>query len=196
MTWSIQLGRKELAELSQVQTVGDLIDHLEQQAALASCCLSQIQINELRIDEEDERTLSGVPISQVDTVVARGEPASQLVGEARVEAGRLASNMVLQSLGLSQEIRGSGLGSGHSSQLVDLLESLQTLALLLKRAPTLMEPDLQDFEARSVRLLEEMVTAFQGRDERLVADILEYEVTEALRPWIPDSHPQPRTSPP
>jgi hypothetical protein len=147
-------------------------------------------INGLELDEADELRFSDVSLNEVDTLEYLTENSRDLVGsvlEGWIEA---LPELMQETDKLSRRMRAQGM-SGLFKPIHDLVHNIEFLidsVVSIKQmlgdhflASTALDWD--KVEKQSKKTVEEALHALQNKDFVLLADVLEYDLINALQMW-------------
>lgn len=149
----------------------------------------QFRVNGLNLTEENETKLAQVPIHEIELLEVESQLPSDLIGLILREWTLQLPSMIDQSDRLSKALREKGF-EGQMRALVQLIDSCQMLVDSLISFDSLYSDhallqgsawkSAESFMAKSIG---EALIAFQKKDLVLLADVLEYDIGQALVNW-------------
>ncbi|MFN7729680.1 MAG: hypothetical protein ACK5P7_11035 [Bdellovibrio sp.] len=182
------------AELEQTyfgcDSLKDLIQRLEAEFQKRGEVVCQFVINDLALHESDEVKLGATKMSDIQKVEVRSEKPSALLIDIVHNWELELPKMVTLSDNLAQSLRLKGI-EGQYTPFVQLIDSCQFLIESLVSMDSIIDTDL--FMDRAIwmqneKLMTEAVGqalgAFEKKDFAILADVLEYDIANALQAWF------------
>jgi hypothetical protein len=149
----------------------------------------QFRVNGLNLTEENEKKLAQVPIHDIELLEVESQLPSDLIGLILREWTLQLPSMIDQADRLSKALREKGF-EGQMRALVQLIDSCQMLVDSLVSFDSLYADhallqsnawkSAESFMAKSIG---EALEAFQKKDLVLLADVMEYDIGQALVNW-------------
>ncbi|MAE73408.1 MAG: hypothetical protein CL675_04885 [Bdellovibrionaceae bacterium] len=177
------------ANYQQQTTLSELIHVIEEQHQHKGLYLCEIEVDGVRLDDEAEKQYAGAGIADVRqfrfvfrSLEEMTKDTLKLLVDGLVECQRNCE-------ALAEGFRGMEPGS-DDLDLGQLFEVVQWLTEGLQRSKEFLslKPELEtrwrEEERRLQDVLTELVVAVEGNDTVLIADIVEYDLSESFRRWV------------
>jgi hypothetical protein len=175
MMWLRTFDAAELHTFPQSWTLQELISHMEQLADTEGCVVCQIRVNDLNLTEADERRLQATPVTQIQTFTAYGDTRLRVAAQALEGFLKALPELEKRTLGLVERLRTEGLRATVMPDFVQVISDLEAVNRLFHR----LEIPIGSLQ----QLVNSIVQAFETGDAVLVADLLEYELTQHFQSW-------------
>lgn len=172
------------------ETLAELIRSIETDFQSRGEVICQIIINDLPLHESDEARLAMTHISEIHKVEVKSAKPSQLLIDILQNWESEFPKMIEMADQLSTDLRLKGTEGGQYTAFVQLIDSCQFLIESLVSMDAILETD--QFLNRQVWIeSEKLMThavgqalqAFEAQDFTLLADVLEYDLANALQSW-------------
>ena len=172
------------------ETLSDLILSLENDFQKRGEVVCQVIINGMPLQESDESKLGQTRMHELKTVEVRSEKPSALLIDILANWEAELPKMIRHSDQLAQGLRQRG-PEGQYTSFVQLIDSCQFLTESLVSMDSIVDMGL--FLDRAVWLGNEKImteavgqalTAFEKKDFSVLADVLEYDLANALQSWF------------
>jgi hypothetical protein len=154
----------------------DLILEVEKQVQNQGHVVCDIFVNGIKLDEQDESDLATAGIGQIFHLKVTSQDPETLLADTLKDTLQLISVLEDLSLKTSEAFRRQEFEVAHSSfsELLEMCSYLTEVAFLV-------EADMSTALRRQYRqLIVDIDSAFQTKDFVLLADLLEYELTNVL----------------
>lgn len=178
-----------LEAFGETAHLGDIFSAVEGLLKQRGEVVCQFRVNGLNLTEENEIKLSKVPIHEIELLEVESQQPSDLIGLILKEWTLQLPEMVNQADKLSKALRDKGF-EGQMRHLVQLIDSCQMLVdslisfdSLYADHALLQSPSWKNAEAFMAKSIGEALVAFQKKDLVLLADVLEYDIGQALTNW-------------
>lgn len=148
-------------------------------------------VNGMELDEAQEERFKEVPLSDIETLEYMAENSKDLIGLVMKGWIEALPELIKSTEDLSQRIRAQGF-SGLMKSIHDLVHNCEFLVdsvLSLKgmvgqQRMNDAQADWSLSEMASKKTLEEALKALENKDFVLLADVLEYDLNNALQMWL------------
>lgn len=178
------------AEFSQCQDLSEIIQSLEKKCWQDGRVICEIHVNGLYLSEEDERRFAGTLLSDLNNLEIRTRDPEVLVDEALVSVQSWIPQIKVASLGTAQALQEGDLSGGlkKMKQIFEGCRWLSDALLLLKnlslRGTESWTQDWARCERDFTALTRGLLSALESKDYVLVADQLEYDMSNVLDKWL------------
>jgi len=189
---TVKISSAELAaEYANCQTLGEVVVELEKKMRAQGRVVCNISVNGMRLSEADEHRLGGTSLHELRHVELEIEEPRELVLSTLHSQIQLSGELQRLSLSAAETFRGLDLNPAQAV-LISLLDGCRWFTdglVALKSAPSSLielpfapsQWDLSEAEFR--RVMSEILAAVERRDYILLADLLEYDLGNALDRW-------------
>lgn len=190
MTTSVWAKPEISADFPQAQTLSEVIGELEAKFQLKGEVICEIQVNGVAIDEEDEVRLAETPVTDIESLIICSSEPARLVDQALNSCREFVPHVKDACVRTSEKFRGNDAASAQS-QFVETMEGCYWLVDTLRhiRGASNKSDSIQNLdqwtnhEQKMAQVVREVVVAYEAKDFVLVADLLEYELSEAVSSW-------------
>jgi hypothetical protein len=179
------------AEFAQCQTLGEIVTELEKKVRSRGRVVCNVSVNGMRFNEADEQRLAMTSVRELQNLTIESEEPEELVRSTIFSQLQLCAELQRASLITAEAFRGLDL---HPAQthLIALLDGCRWFTdglAALKAAPAVLMPESFDqvgwdkSETEFRRVVCEIMGAVERTDYVLIADVLEYDLGNALDGW-------------
>lgn len=190
MTTSVWAKTEISNDFPQAKTLREIIGHLEEKFQLKGEVICEIQVNGLSISEEDELRLAETPVTEIDSLIICSSEPTQLVTQALGSCREFVPHVKEACVRASEKFRSTDLSSAQN-QFIETMEGCYWLVDTLKHIRGASRDPVQiknldqwtSNEQKMAQIVREVVVAYEAKDYVLVADLLEYELSEAVGAW-------------
>ncbi len=190
MTTSVWANTEISTEFPQAKTLSEVIGELEATFQLKGEVICEIQVNGIAINEEDEVRLGGTPVTEIESLIICSSEPARLIDQALGSCKEFIPHVKQSCIRTSEKLRSTDV-VGAQNQFIETMEGCYWLVDTLRhvrgasRGPgTLQNLDQwATAETKMTTIVREVVIAYEAKDYVLVADILEYELSEAIGAW-------------
>lgn len=185
-----EITQKEIRDsYSAAENLKDLILLLEQQAQSKDCVICRMWLNDMSLSESDEKRFAETNVSEIKSFKYELQRPIDLLN-AVVENWTNQLPLMLEiNDSLSFILRERGV-EGHLSDFVNLIDSCQFLVeslisirTLSTQNKTVASQKWTENEQFMSKAIQEALQAFEKKDFVLLADVLEYDLGQALQVW-------------
>ncbi len=190
MTTSVWANTELSTEFPQAKTLSEVIGELEATFQLKGEVICEIQVNGIAISEEDEVRLGATPVTDIESLIICSSEPARLIDQALGSCREFVPHVKQSCIRTSEKLRGTD-AAGAQTQFIETIEGCHWLVDTLrhirgasKNSPT--SPGLDQWTAHENKMagvVRDVVTAYEAKDYVLVADLLEYELSEAVAAW-------------
>lgn len=186
--WDSQEIRKQFPSCA---TLNDIITCIEAELSDRGEVVCEIRVNGHLLSEDDEKKFANSPTSEIRDLSVRSNAPANLISDALRSADSMIPDLDSSCLKTAELLRGTDFSAAQKS-FTELLEGCQWLVDTLNHvrgaASGIQKPILHPekwYEAEKLigRTVREVSEAYSMKDNVLVADLLEYELTGALAVW-------------
>ncbi|MBX2996400.1 MAG: hypothetical protein KF681_16380 [Bdellovibrionaceae bacterium] len=181
-------------ELEQIyfgcDNLKDLIAQVEAEFQKRGEVVCQIIINDMALHESDEVKLGATLMTDIAKVEVRSEKPSALLIDIVHNWELELPKMVTLSDNLAQGIRLKG-PEGQYTSFVQLIDSCQFLIESLVSMDSIIDTELfldrqvwMQNEKMMTEAVGQALSAFEKKDFAILADVLEYDIANALQAWF------------
>jgi len=187
----LTLTRSQVEELkSKCRTIEELIKNLEINQQSEGNVVCQFVINGIKLTDRDEVRMRNLNIKDLESVTLLLEKPDNLILEIVKNWQEEIPKIITYADGLSSLVRERGVESQIAS-FIQLIESCQLLVQSLISISNVIDTQ-KIFETGqwyiSENLLAEAVgetlKVFDQRDSKILADVIEYDLANALMNWL------------
>lgn len=178
---------------NQFQGIADLkslIGAIENQLQADGFVVCQFVLNGMTLSEQDEKRLHGASVNEIKELVVRYQNLDALLDSLLNGWIDEVPRLIAQADELSRSSRSLEL-EHKLTPLVRFVDSCQFLVDSLNSFRTIIQVEAlsggdkwSDLERNFQSAVAELLTAFERKDYALVADVLEYDVADALQNWF------------
>lgn len=186
MTTSVWANTEISTEFPQAQTLSEVISALEATFQLKGEVICEIQVNGIAITEEDEVRLGGTPITEIESLIICSSEPARLIDQALGSCKEFIPHVKQSCIRTSEKLRGTDVAAAQS-QFIETMEGCYWLVDTLRHVRGASKGQNLDqwtgYENKMASVVREVVVAYEAKDYVLVADLLEYELSEAVAAW-------------
>ena len=173
------------------QTLQDMIAGLETRFTTKGEVICEIRVNGQRVDEEDASVLASYVPAALETLVVYSSAPSVLITQALQSSFEYIPHVQRLCLAASEQMRGTNIVDGREA-FAEAIEGCFWLVDTLKHVRGAASGSGFDLnqpqkwiqaEHRFASTVKDVVSAFELKDSVLVADLMEYEVSEVVTIW-------------
>jgi hypothetical protein len=167
-----------------------LINHFEDEFEKKGEVICRVCINDLPLNEEEEKKFGNTPIKYIQSLEIETEDPNQLVIEVLQKWRSDLPSLIASADSIAQKMRFEGLEKtySHFSQFIDachlLVSSLASIRTLIGDKSLVQIDEWSTAEKQLWRCFDDLVSAFNTKNENLIADIIEYDLANALQTWL------------
>jgi hypothetical protein len=179
--------REKYSELPDLKS---LIRTIETELQSDGFVVCQFVLNGMTLSEEDEKRMETATFSEIKELIIRYQNLDELLDSLLKGWIEEIPKLIAQADELSKDAREQRLDQ-RLTPLVRFVDSCQFLADSLNSFRTIIQVEIIAEENRWAILeknfqtaVAELLTAFEQKDYVLVADVLEYDVADALQNWF------------
>lgn len=184
---SNQTLREKYSEFSDLKS---LIRTIETELQADGFVVCQFVLNGMTLSEDDEKRMEKASVNEIKELVIRYQNLDELLDSLLRGWIEEIPKLVAQADELSQEAREQRLDQ-KLTPLVRFVDSCQFLVDSLNSFRTIIEVEAIAegnrwgvLEQKFQSSVGELLNAFEKKDYVLVADVLEYDVADALQNWF------------
>lgn len=187
-TWSNDEVRQQFANCA---TLREVIQNLEKKAWDSGQIVCEVKINGIVLSENEENQFAETLTQSIGTLEILTRTPSELVNDAVRSYQDFIPEIKTASLECSEKFREQNVYEA-SQQFSGVLEGCRwftdAVVLLKSNADSwLRQTDLNQkwnlCELGYTKIVKELLGAFEAKDYTLIADLLEYELTNCLDAW-------------
>lgn len=190
MTTSVWANTEISTEFPQAKTLSEVISELEATFQLKGEVICEIQVNGIAIDEADEVRLGATPVTEIESLIICSSEPARLIDQALNSCREFIPHVKQSCIRTSEKLRGTD-SAGAQSQFIETMEGCYWLVDTLRHVRgasknNVTGPGLDQwtgYETKMTAVVREVVKAYEAKDYVLVADLLEYELSEAVAAW-------------
>ncbi len=166
--------------------LNQIIKSVENEHASSNLVICRVIVNGLSFDEYDEKKYEAVPVNSLNELQIEMHDIRDLLTDTDQTNAKYALGIVEQALSTADLFRGKDVHRAHGEfkSLITNFDSLlaaNNLVLDVGRAQQIeFAPERVEIEMKFQALLHEVLMAYEKHDLILVADLLEYELTERV----------------
>lgn len=190
MTTSVWAKPEISVDFPQAKTLREVIGQLEANFQLKGEVICEIQVNGIAINEEDEVRLAETPVTEIESLIICSSEPARLVDQALNSCREFVPHVKQSCIRTSEKLRGNDQALAQS-QFIETMEGCYWLVDTLKhiRGASKGPESLKNLdqwtknESNMANVVREVVLAYEAKDYVLVADLLEYELSESVGAW-------------
>jgi len=170
------------ADFSDCRDLREIIARLEIVAEKKGHVVTRIQVNGLDLCEEGEKRLSGTPRAELQDLLVHTESTTALVEKSIQTTVDHIRRIQSTTLSLAEALRLNPGANLHQqfSYVVSSCHLLTDALLAIKQHVTIDTAA----ELHFLATVRELIAAYESHDMMLVADVLEYELSNSLDQWL------------
>lgn len=178
-------------EFPGCQTLGEVVSELEKKVRAQGRVVCQISVNGMRLNESDEQRLSATSVDELKNIEFETEDPATLMQSTLQSQAQMADEVSRVALIAAESFRRLDLNPAQNL-LISLLDGCRWFTdglVAIKSAPRSLarfpfdEAQWTLAEAEFRRVVAEILAAVERRDYVLIADLLEYDLGNALARW-------------
>jgi hypothetical protein len=190
MTTSVWAKSELTNDFPEANTLQEVIGQLEAKFQLKGEVICEIQVNGIAISEDDEVRLANTPVNDIESLIICSSEPARLIDQALNSCREFIPHVKEACIKTSEALRGTDAAQAQG-RFIETMEGCYWLVDTLRhvrgasRGPgTIANLDQwTKLEEKMAAVVRDVVTAFEGKDYVLVADLLEYELSEAVNGW-------------
>ncbi len=173
-------------DFKDCKNLGDLVKEIESRQSSQGHVICQITVNGMSLDEFDEQRFSMSMIEEIKTLDIQYTAVRKLIAETESSTMSYAKSLVSSSLKASELFRSTNLNEAHKlfktfvESLDSLMQANQLILNVRSQEGLTVSTQHVELDRKFVLLLNDIFNAYEKRDFILTADILEYDLTQAL----------------
>ena len=188
-TWNkSEIGRR----FGECRNLGEIIARLERDFSQRGEVICEVRVNGRLLSEDEERSRAASPSSEIDTLAISSEHPESLIREALASALDHLARVMDAGVAAADLFRGPDAHVAQSRfvEVIDgcqwFVETIQGIRGAAQGTGISMRnsESWRSAEARLGSMILELIEACRGADNVLVADLLEYELHNALQVWM------------
>jgi hypothetical protein len=181
------------AHFGQCETIRDIIQLLENEAASRGEVICEIRVNGQLLQDEDEKRFADNPKSSVHQLSIRCDRPEHLIGQALRSASSFIPLLTQASIETARLFRDGEIRRASENfdealvgcqWFVETVHHARGAASGIGHAVAAPERWLESEKFFS-KVIRELTETFDRKDYIMTADVLEYELTGALEMWFP-----------
>lgn len=183
-----------LSDFSDCENLCDLISAIEQKCKGSSLLVCRIRVNGMALEEEDEARFANTMLKSVNEVEVEVGSIVEIVEGIFTNYFNWIPYLREVAEDVSESLRAGDMNIAQrginemTDALTDLANSLLELKKTKSNVPQLSQGDAIDkLETMLVKIVKELMAAFESSDYVLAADIVEYDLNnllDDLRTWV------------
>jgi hypothetical protein len=168
----------------------DLINHFENEFEKKGEVICRVHINDLPLNEEEELRFGNTQIKYIQRFELETEDPNQLIIDVLQKWQTDLPLLITSSDSIAQNIRFEGLEKSYTqfSQFIDtchlLVSSLASIRSLVSENSPVQISNWTTAEKQLWTCFDDLVSAFNTKNDNLIADIIEYDLANALQTWL------------
>ncbi len=172
-------------------TLKEVIDQVESEVSKKGEVVCEIRINGHTLDEEDEQQISTILCDSLESLVVYSTEPGLLIRQALQSSIAFIPNVQEACVRTSEYFRASNMHQAHMdfTQTLEgcfwLIDTLKHIRGASPGVESIDTPEWQLAQTQFSNVVRQVVSAYEEKDFVLVADLLEYELSEAVRAWRP-----------
>ncbi|MCB0408262.1 MAG: hypothetical protein KDD34_08665 [Bdellovibrionales bacterium] len=184
---------KEIAQsFPQCQTLSEIISCINEEVWKSKSVVCEIRVNESFLSEEDEIKHAQMGKEQIQTIEVNTQTTEELIQSSVRSYIQFIPQIKQAAIHCSEDFRELKFDEGQSL-FTDVLDGCRwmTDALFLLKSSIHkwdgfleLGPEWQELERQYSRVVNELVQAYETNDTQLLADVLEYELSNSLDGWV------------
>ncbi len=187
LQWNI-LECKE--KYPQCQNFGDLIHAVEKECMDEDKVVCHVRVNGLDLTDEDEKKFADVEVSEIKELVIQVDTISHVISNALGGVHQLIPGLVNEALEISEFFRGPE--TVPLSRILTLIDGYQHIIDTVSYVGTIEVGKNREWKCLDVwqkadrhasATIRELLESYEKRDYLMLADVMEYELTESLKEW-------------
>lgn len=190
MTTSVWANTELSTEFPKAKTLSEVIGELEATFQLKGEVICEIQVNGIAISEEDEVRLGETPVTEIESLIICSSEPARLIDQALASCREFIPHVKQSCIRTSEKLRSTDV-AGAQNQFIETMEGCYWLVDTLRHVrgaskSSATSPGLDQwtaYETKMAAVVRDVVTAYEAKDYVLVADLLEYELSEAVAAW-------------
>jgi hypothetical protein len=186
MAWTYELNTSELTAMPRHFCLRELIAAAELEAQKLGNVVCWIEVNGVKLSEANEEQYSGTSISEIKNFKAGGSSEHTILVDTIHSLCQLLPHYENSAVELSNKMRTDGLSSEVVAQIAYLVGDIQLFNDSIIRLQNfgLADPGVWQQALGAInRTVAELLQAFEQKDQVLLADLLEYELTQCFNTW-------------
>jgi hypothetical protein len=191
MTTSVWNKTEITRRFSGHTTLKEIIEQVESEVARSGEVVCEIRINGHTLDEEDESQIATILCDSLESLVVYSTEPGLLIRQALQSSIAFIPSVQEACVKTSEYFRASNMHQAHVDfnqtlegcfWLIDTLKHIRGASPGVKSIDT---PEWTSAQEKFSGVVKQVVSAYEDKDFVLVADLLEYELSEAVRAWQP-----------
>lgn len=180
-----------LKRFSDCRTFGELLRAVEQELALKGQVVCEIWVNDKRVDDETDPSWQGLSISAIESLKVIADQPETLIQGALSSVLQSIPTLQTASREAAQRLREGSFQQGVNG-LTEVLSACQWMTETLHHARGAASGTGKSFQSAEFWLgaerhlmssLSELGKSLENKDYSLIADLLEYDLPDALELW-------------
>lgn len=173
------------------ENFGDFLSAIEKDCALKDKVICRIEVDGQELSESDEEKMRSHTLNGLAEIVVQIDDLLQVITNTVAELKTVIPILKHEALTLSESFRLHH--NDCTTKVLALLENFQHVIDSLTYIGSIGEqrkrnwqnsPGWRAAHGRSQATMNELIAAYENRDFLLIADVLEYELSETLESWI------------
>ena len=183
---------KELKErFPNCESLSGVLKELSSLAWKDKSVICEIQLNGEFLSEEDEVKKGALPVHEIDELQVSTQTTDQLLKSSVQSYIRFIPQIKKAAIDCSEDFREQKAeGSGRFTDVLDgcrwMTDALYLLKSNMQKWDAFLElgPEWSVMEKKYSSTVNEIVRAYESNDTQLLADVLEYELSNSLDGWV------------
>ncbi len=186
----LNLNQGELLEVFESTTeLNRIIQYFEEKFQKMGEVICRISLNDLILSEDDEKRFWSTPLSEIKSLAVDTENPTQLFKDVLQYWLVHLPTLINASDKLSQSLKFKSLDQSavELSQFIDqchlLVNSLNSISALCQHRSFMLPADWNSSELKLWKAFNELLEYFNNKNTRTMAEIIEYDLADALQNW-------------
>ncbi|MCB0367089.1 MAG: hypothetical protein H6624_10860 [Bdellovibrionaceae bacterium] len=188
-TWSAEEIR---SQFDQCESLADVIRAIEDRLWQVGEVVCEIRVNGMFLDESDEERFAKEKLAGVERLEVKTQRPKELLGQTVTTAKAYIPKIKESSVLAAGHMQTGDFQKGHQllSQILDSSRWLIDALFLIKKSCQdwaevgVAEEEWRRAELQFADVVRTLYSAFESNDKVLLADYLEYEMSNALDKWL------------
>lgn len=181
-----------LDDFPECTCLSEILNEISQQAWKQKSVICEIQLNNQFLSEEEEVKLAEKRVEQIQSLQISTQTTEELLKSSVKSYIQFIPQIKKAAIDCSEDFREQNVseGSGRFTDVLDgcrwMTDALTLLKTNMQKWDAFLEmgPEWSVMEAKYSHAVHEIVKAYESNDTQLLADILEYELSNSLDGWV------------
>lgn len=167
-----------------------LISHFENEFEKKGEVVCKVRINELPLNEAEEIKFGSTPLKYIQSFEIETENPNQLLMDVLIRWQQELPTLIKLADHVADRVRFDGLEKTYTqfSRLIDachlFVSSLTSIRTLLGDKNSITLEQWNEAEKKLWRCFDDLMSAFNSKNDNLIADIIEYEMAATFQTWL------------